>query len=100
MSEKARVSEQTTNPVQEQASSDEEITQGTHIEFLHGASRHVCALEVDEGTESLVQHTNALYLAVPARQIKQLQRAGQVTTLAKYERSMQKQTQAIQETKT
>lgn len=81
---KAHVSEQKTNPVKEQARSEEEILEGTHIEFLHGASCHVCALEVDKGTESLMQHTNALYLAVPARQIKQLKRAGQVTTLVKY----------------
>lgn len=44
----------------------------THVQFLHGAGGHAGALEVDEGTESLVQHSDALYLAMSARQDKQL----------------------------
>lgn len=54
------------------------------MQFLHGAGGHAGALEVDEGAESLVQHSDALYLAVPARQDKQLRRAKHVMTAVKY----------------
>lgn len=35
------------------------------MQLLHGAGGHAGALEVDEGTESLMQHSDAFYLAVP-----------------------------------
>lgn len=44
----------------------------THVQFLHGAGGHAGALEVDKGTESLVQHSDAFYLAVPTRQVKRV----------------------------
>lgn len=45
----------------------------THIYFLHGTSSHVRILEVDKGTESLVQNTDTLDLTVPEIQSKLLQ---------------------------
>lgn len=47
----------------------------THVQFLHGAGSHAGTLEVDEGTESLMQHSDALDLAVSARQDKQVRGA-------------------------
>lgn len=37
----------------------------THLQLLQGFGSHVCILEVDEGTETLMKNPDALYLTKP-----------------------------------
>jgi hypothetical protein len=44
----------------------------TDVEFLHGPRCHVGILEVDEGTEPLVENSYAVYLPVSFKEVQQV----------------------------
>lgn len=44
----------------------------THVEFLHGPRCLVGVLEVDEGTEPLVENSYAVYLPVSFKEVQQV----------------------------
>ena len=37
----------------------------THLQLLQGFGGHVGILEIDEGTETLMKNSDALYFAIP-----------------------------------